>query len=151
MSSKNYKGKLLWPCAHGPASDAPGGVPCGVPRWAGGRRSHCSLHGARWQPASTWVPPCGPRLHLNTHCFNTMRGPTCGGERRILQPWGWGGGPLRHLRRRRADGVYYGRMRVIRPATPPGAHALMSMFLLDKGSNLSCDGHHRFFDGLVIF
>ena len=22
------------------------------------------------------------------------------------------------------------------------------MFLFDKGSSLSCDGHHRFFDGL---
>ena len=28
-------------------------------------------------------------------------GPTCGGERQTLQPRGWGGGPLRHLRQRR--------------------------------------------------
>ena len=65
-----------------------------------------------WRTAWRMGPALRPRLRLiKIHFFNILVPRPLGGGRRSLQPRGWGGGPLRHPCRRRAEGG--------RPLLPP--------------------------------
>ena len=111
-------GTCWWSAHHAPSLPTRG-----IPRLAGRTPAHTTSKGAG--VAARKQTALRAPLRLIIPYFLTLltfknSSEIAGGQRRSLQPRGWGGGPLCCLRWRRADGVYYDRMRVIRPANPHG-------------------------------